>query len=117
MRGEHHKVARACVLYGEERAGERAKVQESKAKNGEVWTLPTAGASRGIARKETIRGYSSGDRRRALSHDNPMAVDRNRHGSAGRKRLTSYHSGCRLCRSCQRCEARQHAGASQGGFR
>jgi ribonucleoside-diphosphate reductase alpha chain len=34
MRAEHHKVARAYVLYREERARERAKVQESKAKNG-----------------------------------------------------------------------------------
>ncbi len=34
MRSEHHKVARAYVLYREERARERAKAQESKAKKG-----------------------------------------------------------------------------------
>jgi ribonucleoside-diphosphate reductase alpha chain len=34
MRGEHHKVARAYVLYREERARERTKAQESKAKKG-----------------------------------------------------------------------------------
>lgn len=34
MRSEHHKVARAYVLYREERARERAKAQGSKAKKG-----------------------------------------------------------------------------------
>ncbi|WP_438277118.1 ribonucleoside-diphosphate reductase subunit alpha [Nitrobacter sp.] len=34
MRSEHHKVARAYVLYREERARERAKAQEAKTKKG-----------------------------------------------------------------------------------
>jgi ribonucleoside-diphosphate reductase alpha chain len=34
MRSEHHKVARAYVLYREERARQRTKAQESKAKKG-----------------------------------------------------------------------------------
>ncbi len=34
MRSEHHKVARAYVLYREERTRERAKVQEAKTKKG-----------------------------------------------------------------------------------
>ncbi|HEU4804746.1 MAG TPA: ATP cone domain-containing protein, partial [Nitrobacter sp.] len=34
MRSEHHKVARAYVLYREERARQRAKAQESKTKKG-----------------------------------------------------------------------------------
>jgi len=34
MRNEHHKIARAYVLYREERARQRAKAQEVKAQNG-----------------------------------------------------------------------------------
>ena len=52
MRAEHHKVARAYVLYREERARERAKVQESKAKNGKS-TIPIRHAS-SLTRKAPI---------------------------------------------------------------
>ncbi|MCB1391606.1 ribonucleoside-diphosphate reductase subunit alpha [Nitrobacter sp.] len=41
MRSEHHKVARAYVLYREERARERAKSQESKAKKGNTTAAKT----------------------------------------------------------------------------
>ncbi len=42
MRSEHHKVARAYVLYREERARERAKAQESRAKKGSAVTATPA---------------------------------------------------------------------------
>jgi len=40
MRSEHHKVARAYVLYREQRARERAKAQETKAKEGRAAVTP-----------------------------------------------------------------------------
>ncbi|MEH6952131.1 ribonucleoside-diphosphate reductase subunit alpha [Nitrobacter sp. NHB1] len=41
MRSEHHKVARAYVLYREERTRERAKAQESKAEGGSAVAAQT----------------------------------------------------------------------------